>query len=142
MASGDTGRTLTAYFSSLCSGFDHTGGSPRTWSSSRTYRPPLNAKQKSESTTGDEPKDFTPSRAAVIRQWICFVLGVVCVAYGAYGVFAKPIEGPPSAFVAWLGSAYLPALRIAALLCFFMGVLLMRRGWSSPEVTERKEHEK
>jgi hypothetical protein len=142
MASGDTGRTLTAYFSSMGSGFDHTVDSPRTWSSSRTYRPPLNAKQKSQSTAEDEPKDFTPSRAAVIGQWICFVLGVVCVACGAFGVFANQIQGPSSAFVAWLGPAHLPAQRIAALLCLFMGVLSMRRGWSSPEVTERKEHEK
>jgi hypothetical protein len=125
------------------SGSDHTVDSPRTWSSSRrTYTQPLNAKQKSQSTAEDEPKDFTPSRAAVIEQWICFVLGVVCVACGAFGVFANQIQSPSSAFVAWLGSAYMTALRVTALLCLFMGVLLMRRGWSSPEVTERKEHER
>jgi len=123
MASGHTGRMLT-YFGSIDKGHDHTVDSPRTRFSGRT-------KQKAD--VKDEPEDFTPSRAVVIGQWICFVLGVVCIVSGAFGIFAKYTEGPPPASVAWLGSAYMPALRITALLCLFIGLRLVRRGWSSPD---------
>jgi hypothetical protein len=98
----------------------------------------MNTKQKAESAARDEPKDFAPSRAALIGQWICFVLGVVCIACGAFGVFANHIEGPSSAFVAWLGSAYIPALRLTALLCLFMGLMLTRRGWISPDREQKR----
>jgi hypothetical protein len=138
MASGDTVRTLTAYFRSRGRGFDHTVDSPRTRFSRRTYTRLNDAKQKEESTARDEPKDFPPLRAAVIGQWICFVLGVVCIACGALGIFANHIEGPPSASIAWLGSAYMPALRVTALLCLLMGLLLVRRGWSSPDREQKK----
>jgi hypothetical protein len=128
---------MLMYFGSMDKGGDHAVGSP-IWFSHRTYRQQPNAKQKAESTAEDDPKDFMPSRAAVIGQWICFALGVICISCGAFGIFAKPIEGPPSAFVAWLGSAYMPALRVTALLCLFIGLLLVRRGWSSPAAS-RKE---
>ena len=131
MASGHTGRMLT-YFGSMDKGGDHAVDSP-AGSSSHTYRQPLNAKQKAGSTARDKPKGFMPVRASVIGQWICFVLGVVCIVCGAFGIFAKHIiEDPPSASVAWLGSAYMPTLRVTALLCLFMGLLLVRHGWRSP----------
>jgi hypothetical protein len=130
MASKHTGRGLTAYFGSVGKGGDHAVDSP-TGFSRRTYRQPLSAKQKAGSRAGDEPKDLTPSKADVIGQWICFVLGVVCIVCGAIGIFAKQIDGPPPASVAWLGSAYIPTLRVTALFCLFMGLLLVRREWSS-----------
>jgi hypothetical protein len=104
-----------------------------TWVSRRSYRQSLNAKQKAESAAGDEPKDFTPARTAVIGQWICLVLGVACIVCGACGIFAKHMEGPPSSSIAWLGSAYMPTLRVTALLCLFLGLLLVRHGWGSPD---------
>jgi len=130
MASGNTGRTLTTYFRSMGKSGDHAVGSPTGFS-----RQSSSAKQKAESTTMDE----APARATVIGQWICFVLGVVCIAWGAIGIFAKPIEGPPSASIAWLGSAYMPTLRVTAFLCLFLGLLLVRRGWSSPDREPKKE---
>jgi len=138
MASGHTGRAL-AYFGSIDKGGDHAVDSPRSWFSRRTYRQALNAKQKAESTTSDISKDLTPSWAAVIGQWICFVLGGVCIVYGVFGIFAKRLQDSPSASVAWLGSAYVPTLRVTALLCFFMGLLLVRHGWSSPDHEQKKE---
>jgi hypothetical protein len=114
----------------------HAVDSP-TGFSRRTHMQSLNARQKAEGTARDKPKDFTPSRTAVIEQWICFVLGVVCIACGAFGVFANPMEGQPSAFVTWLGWAYMPALRVTALLCLFMGLLLVRRGCSSPTASRK-----
>jgi ABC-type amino acid transport system permease subunit len=143
MASGNTGRTLTTYFRSMGRGFDHPVDNPRTRFSRRIYTQPLNAKQKAESKAKVKSKDFTTLRAAVIGQWICFVLGTVCIVCGSCGVFAKHIEDPLSASVAWLGSAYMPTLRVTALLCFLMGVLLVRHGWSSPIVSKkRSEHER
>ena len=105
MASGDAGRTLTTYFRSMGKGRDHAVDSPGTRLSGRTYKQPPSAKQKAERTARNEPKDFTPAMAAGIGRWICFVLGVVCIVCGAFGIFAQPMEVPPSASVAWLGSA-------------------------------------
>ena len=138
MASGHTGRMLT-YFGSMGEG-DHAVDSLSGFSP-RTYSQPLNTKQKAESTARDKPRDFTPARATVIGQWICFVLGGVCVACGAFGIFATQIEGPPSASVAWLGSAYMPTLRVTALLCLFMGLLLVRHGWSGPDREQKMSEE-
>ena len=133
MVSGDTGRTLTTYFRAMGTGRDHAVDSPGTRLSGRAYKQPPSAKQKAESTARDEPKNSTPAMAAAIGQWICFVLGVVCIVCGAFGIRLKHIEGPPSASVAWLGSAYMPTLRVTALLCLFLGLLLVRRGWGSPD---------
>ena len=141
MASGHTGRMLT-YFGSMDKDGNHAVASP-AGISRHTYIQQPNAKQKAESTAKNGPKDFMPSRAAVIGQWICFALGVICIACGAFGIFAKPTEDQPYASVAWLGSAYIPALRVTALLCLFMGLMLMRRGWSSPDREQkRSEHER
>jgi hypothetical protein len=128
---------MLTYFGSVGKGGAHAVDS-LTELSRRTYRQPLNEKQKAESRARDKPKDSTLSKAAVIGQWTCFVLGVVCIVCGAFGIFAKHIEGQPSASVAWLGSAYMPTLRGTALLCLFMGLLLVRRGWNSPD-REQKE---
>jgi hypothetical protein len=114
-------------------GRDNPVDSPQTKLSGRIYRHALDAGQKAKSTAGDGPKEVTPSRAALIGQWICFVLGVVCIVCGAFGIFAKYMEGPPPASVAWLGSAYMPTLLGTALLCLFVGLLLVRYGWGSPD---------
>jgi hypothetical protein len=131
MISGHTGHTLTTYFRSMGKGRDHAVDSPAP-----------NATQKTESRAADEAKDFAPPRATVIGKWICLVLGVVCIDCGIFGIFTKYIAGPPSS-VAWPGSAYIPALRVTALLCLFMGLLLVRYGWSSSaREPRRSEHEK
>jgi hypothetical protein len=105
MASGDAGRTLTTYFRSMGKGRDHAVDCSGTRFSHRAYKQPLSAKQQAEITARHELKDFAPARAAVIERWICFVLGVACIVCAAFGIFAQPMEGPPSASVAWLGSA-------------------------------------
>ena len=132
MASGDADRTLTTCFRSMGKGRDHAAGSP-TGFSRHTYGQPRNSGQKVESTAEEEPKSSTPTVATVIGQWICFVLGAVCIVSGTFGIFAKHIENPPSAPVAWLGSAYMPTLRVTALLCLFIGLLLVRYGWGSAD---------
>jgi hypothetical protein len=50
----------------------------------------------------------------------CGTLGI-CVRAGQYAL---------SKHIGWLGSFYLPALRLTAVTCLGMGLMLIRRGWS------------
>jgi hypothetical protein len=79
---------------------------------------------------GDEQKRVQPTTIVVIEQWICFVLGLVCTALGIWGICMKPGQGALSAYIAWLGSIYVPVLRVTAVACLGMGVVLIRRGWT------------
>ena len=76
----------------------------------------------------DERKSAPPTTIAVIEQWICFVLGLVCLAFGMWGICMKPEQDALSAYIAWLGSLYVPTLRITAVVCVGLGVMLIRRG--------------
>jgi hypothetical protein len=136
MASGHTGRTLTTHPGSMGEGRAPTDYSS-TGISGRTRGRSWNAKQKVEGRPGNGRSDAKPVWAAVIGQWTFFVLGVLCMVCGVFGVFAQRMEGPLSASVAWLGRAYVPALRVTALLCVFMGSLLVRRGWSSHDRAQK-----
>jgi hypothetical protein len=72
----------------------------------------------------------TPPKTIVVEQWICFVLGFACVAFGAWGICMEPGLDALSASIAWLGSLYVPALRMTAVACLCMGSVLLRRGWT------------
>ena len=72
----------------------------------------------------------TPSATIVVEQWICFVLGFVCMACGIWGICMKSGQSALSTSVAWLGSLYVPALRVTAAVCLGLGVMLVRRGWA------------
>ena len=63
-----------------------------------------------------------------IEQWICLVLGVVCIASGTWGVFLNLSQNALPADLAWLATAYVPTLRITAVACLVMGLVLVRRG--------------
>jgi hypothetical protein len=69
-------------------------------------------------------------KTTVVEQWICFVLGFACLAFGIWGICMKPGQHALSAYIAWLGSLYVPALRMTAVACLGMGVVLLRRGWT------------
>jgi hypothetical protein len=71
-----------------------------------------------------------PSATIVVEQWICFVLGFVCMACGIWGICMKSGQSALSTYIAWLGSLYVPALRITAAVCLGLGVMLVRRGWA------------
>lgn len=79
---------------------------------------------------GDEQKSAQPTTIAVIEQWICLVLGVVCMAFGMWGICMEPEQDALSAYIAWLGSLYMPTLRVTAIVCIGLGVMLARRGWA------------
>jgi hypothetical protein len=78
----------------------------------------------------EERKVFRFELIIVIEQWICLILGVVCIASGALGVFLKLSQNALPAHLAWLMPAYVPTLRITAVACFVMGLVLVRRGWA------------
>jgi hypothetical protein len=79
---------------------------------------------------GDEQKSAQPTTIAVIEQWICLVLGLVCMAFGMWGICMKPGQDALSEHIAWLGSLYMPTLRVTAVVCVGLGVMLARRGWT------------
>jgi len=69
------------------------------------------------------PKTFVISRPTLvaIEQWFCFLLGIVCMASGVWGICMSYRED-------LLGSAVVPALRVTAAACLGMGVALVRLG--------------
>ena len=79
---------------------------------------------------GGEQKSAQSKTIVVIEQWICLALGLVCIAFGMWGICMKPEQDALSEYVAWLGSLYMPMLRVTAVICIGLGVLLARRGWA------------
>jgi hypothetical protein len=79
---------------------------------------------------GNEQRSAQPKTIVVIEQWICFVLGLVCMAFGIWAICVKPEELALSAYIAWLGSLYVPTLRVTAVVCLGLGVALVRLGWA------------
>jgi hypothetical protein len=77
-----------------------------------------------------EQESAQPKMIIVIEQWICLVLGLACIGFGMWGICMKPEQGALSAHIAWLGSLYTPALRVTAVVCIGLGVVLARRGWA------------
>jgi hypothetical protein len=77
-----------------------------------------------------EQESAQPKTIVVIEQWICLVLGLVCIALGMWGLCMKPVQNAFSAYIAWPGSLYMPTLRVTAVVCSGLGVMLVRRGWA------------
>ena len=90
----------------------------------------MNAGQGVRKKGGDEQESAQPKMIVVIEQWICLVLGLVCMAFGIWGIYMKPEQDALSAHIAWLGSLYMPTLRVTAVACIGLGVALARRGWA------------
>ncbi len=78
---------------------------------------------------GNERQGASPSKI-VVEQWICFVLGLVCMAFGIWGLCIKSGQSALSSCIAWLGSLYVPTLRVTAIVCIGLGIMLIRRGWA------------
>lgn len=71
-----------------------------------------------------------PPARIVVEQWICFVLGSICTAFGIWGLCIKSGQSAHSSYMACLGSLYVPTLRVTAIVCVGFGVKLIRRGWA------------
>jgi hypothetical protein len=81
---------------------------------------------------GNEYKESGLTKIVVVEQWICFLLGVVCIAFGLWGICMDCSQEALRPYVAWLGSAYEPTLRRTAILCFGLGIALVYRAWTQP----------
>ena len=78
----------------------------------------------------DEQESAQPKTIVVIEQWICLVLGVACIALGMWGICMKTGQDALSEHIAWLGTLYIPTLRVTAVVCVGLGLMLIRRGWT------------
>jgi hypothetical protein len=90
----------------------------------------LSVGQRMREKGGAKQKSAQPTIIVVIEQWICLVLGLACMSFGMWGMCVKPGQQALSAYIAWLGSLYMPTLRVTAAVCMGLGVMLARRGWA------------
>ncbi len=132
MAHTDAGRTLATKGRYLIQGCDRGASSLHADVGDLDHQRTLSAGPRMRKKGGDEPKGAQPTTVVVVEQWICFVLGFICMAFGIWGIWMKPGQYAFSAYIAWLGSLYVPTLRVTAAVCLGLGVMLVRRGWAQP----------
>jgi hypothetical protein len=130
MADAGTDRILATKVTSPIQGHDRDTGSLHKDAGHLGRERTLSVGQGVREEEGDERKSAQPTAIVVIEQWICFVLGLVCMAFGMWGICMKPEQDPLSAYIAWLGSFYVPTLRLTAVVCVGLGAMLIRRGWT------------
>jgi hypothetical protein len=82
----------------------------------------------SEVPRRDEGTSRTIPRIVVAEQWLCLLLGLICMIFGVYGLFMKYSQDSPNAYIRWLGPAYGPVLRFTAISCIALGAVLVRHG--------------
>jgi hypothetical protein len=87
------------------------------------------SKRNREATTPTNPT------IVAVEQWLCSLLGLVCMACGVWGICMKYDQELPSGYIPWLGSMYGPTLRGTAVACFVSGVVLVRRGLARPDMS-------
>jgi hypothetical protein len=85
----------------------------------------LNPERRTEKKRG-----FPFGLIVVIEQWLCLLLGIVCMISGTLGISMNPGLNDLPAHLAWAGLGYLPLLRITAAVCLALGVVLVRLGWT------------
>jgi hypothetical protein len=126
----DTGtrRIMATTVISPIHGYDRGTGSLHEGVGHVGRERPLSVGQGVKEKGKDERKSPQPTTIVVIEQWICFVLGLVCIAFGIWAICMKPEHDALSAHIAWLGSLYVPTLRVTAVVCVGLGVMLIRRG--------------
>ena len=80
------------------------------------------------SSERDEKAMPASPNIVVAEQWLCLLLGLICMVCGGWGICMKYSQGLSSEYVPGLGSAYGPALRLTALACLAFGALLVHWG--------------
>jgi hypothetical protein len=128
MADTGTDRILATKVISPIHGYDRGTGSLHEDVEHLNRERTLRVRQGVRERGGGERKSAQPTTIVVIEQWICFSLGLVCMAFGMWGIFMKPEQDALTAYIAWLGSLYVPMLRVTAVVCVGLGVMLIRRG--------------
>ncbi|MBB5341086.1 hypothetical protein [Tunturiibacter gelidoferens] len=130
MADTGTGRTLATKVIPPIQSYDRGTRSLHKDVGHPSRERTSGAGQGVRETRGGEQESAQRKTIVVIEQWICLVLGLVCMAFGIWGIYMKPEQDALSAYIAWLGSLYMPTLRVTALVCIGLGVALARRGWA------------
>jgi hypothetical protein len=125
-----TERTLATKVTSPIKGYDRGTRNPHEDVENLGRERTLSARQGVKGKGGNERKSAQPTTIVVIEQWICFVLGLVCMAFGMWGICMTPEPDALSVYIAWLGSFYVPTLRVTAFVCVGLGLTLIRRGWA------------
>ena len=90
-------------------------------------------RRRDQNTKREDGTTRTIPRIVVAEQWLCFLLGLICLICGACGLFMKYNQDSLSAFLRWLGPAYGPTLRFVALACLVLGAVLVRLGLARPD---------
>jgi len=85
-------------------------------------------RQGGQKTKRDEESTCIVPRIVVAEQWLCFLLGLICVICGVCGLFMKYDLDSPFAYIRWLGAAQGPILRSTAIACSVVGAVLVRCG--------------
>jgi hypothetical protein len=128
MADPSTGRKLANTVTPAIQGYDRGTGSLHEDVKHLGRERTLSVRQGAREKGGGERKSAQLTTIVVIEQWICLVLGLLCMAFGIGGICMKPEQDALSVYIAWLGSLYVPTLRIMAVVCVGLGVMLIRRG--------------
>jgi hypothetical protein len=124
-----------------------TTGRPEAWGVSqnprggvrrRDYEGTLSAGRKKEKKEESKVSLFPLTLTVVIEQWICLVLGIVCIVSGIAGAVMNPGQNDLSVDLPCSKSIFVPLLRITAAICLALGVVLLRLGWASPIRTQRR----
>jgi hypothetical protein len=84
------------------------------------------SKRNREATTPTNPT------LLAVEQWLCILLGLVCMVCGVCGICMNYDQQLPPGHSAWLGSMYGPTLRGTAVACFVSGGELVRRALARP----------
>jgi hypothetical protein len=97
------------------------------------HEPTSETRRRSQNTKKDEGTTRTIPRIVVAEQWLCLLLGLICMTCGGYGLFMKYNQDSPNAYIRWLGPAYGPILRFTAISCIALGAVLVRQGLARPD---------
>ena len=130
MADAGTGQILTTKVISPIQSYDRRARGLQEDIGHLSRERTLNVGREIRKKGRGEQENAQPKMVVVIEQWICLVLGLVCMVFGMWGIFMKPDQDAVSEYIAWLGSLYMPTLRVTAVVCIGLGVVLARRGWA------------
>jgi hypothetical protein len=130
MADAGTGQILTTKVISPIQSYDRRACGLQEDIGHLSRERTLNVGREIRKKGRGEQENAQPKMVVVIEQWICLVLGLVCMVFGMWGIFMKPDQDAVSEYIAWLGSLYMPTLRVTAVVCIGLGVVLARRGWA------------
>ena len=86
-----------------------------------------------QNTKRDEGTTRIVPHSVVAEQWLCFLLGLICVICGVCGLFMKCEQDTPFAYIGWLGTANGLILRSTAIACFVVGAVMVRCGLVRPD---------